>query len=353
MSKKKKVIFFVNYYAGGAEKMTLNIASFLDDTTYEKIFYIVGKDLGLISKFIPKTSTIKFIKVKSYKDFLIFKIFKVIKNEKPDFVFSSLMPINWRVCMVGAFFYRVKIIIRINNYLYTQSLIQKIRLFLAYRFAKTIIVQTDEMNNEHITTLKLNKNKVVTLANPINKKAIDKKIAVSNCSPFPESTINYVFVGRIDPVKGIDVLLQSFSKILSTQLNAHLYILGDTEGIFEPYYLELLELAQRLKIQSKVFFMGFQDNPYKFMKYADCLVLPSKNEGLPNVILEALYLGTPVAATASIPVISRIINNGVEGFVVPVDDYDALADAMLSSVKLGRVVCEYTSATKQDFRNLF
>lgn len=59
-----------------------------------------------------------------------------------------------------------------------------------------------------------------------------------------------------------------------------------------------------------VFCVGFKNNPYVYMKHADCFVLSSRNEGLPNVMIEALYLGTPVAAYKCIPVIERIVDEG-------------------------------------------
>lgn len=349
---KKKVIFFVNSYAGGAEKMTLNIAGFLDSNKYEIVFYIIGKDLGLIEQFIPKNNRINFIRVNSYKDFLIFKLIKVLFNEKPDFAFASLMPINWRLCFASALFPKLKIIIRSNNYLYTQSIIQKTRLYLAYKFTSFLIVQTSEMLEEHLKVLKLSRKKVLALANPVNKYVIEKKIANTE-SPYPKETINYVFVGRLQVVKGLDVLLKSFSLVLKRQPNSNLYIIGDNKGIFKEYYEGLIDLAKELNILKRIVFVGFTDNPYTYIKYCNCLVLPSRNEGLPNVVIESLFLGTPVTVTASIPIIKRIIRNGIDGFVVDVDDINEIANGMIKAVNLGRVVSSYKSVRKEDFQNLF
>jgi glycosyltransferase involved in cell wall biosynthesis len=350
---KHKALFFVNSYSGGAELMTLNIAGFLDPERYEVIFYVIGKDLGRIANFIPADKPSHHIKVKSYKDFLTIKLFTVMLREKPKFVFSSLMPINIRMCFASILLPRIKVIVRANNYLHTQSILQKLRLFLAYKFANKLIVQTDEMNTEHVNILRLNRDKIITLANPVNIEKIEKKLTEVT-SPFKTSYVNYVFVGRISKVKGLDILISAFQQVIAEQPKSILHIIGDIEGIFTPYHLELIELASSLGIQSSnLIFHGFSMNPYMYMKYADSFILPSRNEGLPNVIVESLYLGTPVVATNSVPVINRLVNNKIDGYVVDVDDIDALAKAMILAVKLGRVETSYKPATKNDFQRVF
>jgi glycosyltransferase involved in cell wall biosynthesis len=292
------------------------------------------------------------IQIQNYKDHLTRKLVKVMREEQPDYVFASLMPINIRVAFASALFPKIKVILRSNNYLYTLSFLQKARMYLAYRFLDHLIVQTDEMRDEHIKVLHLNEDKVVTLANPINIDQIRKKLEGAT-SPFEGSATNYVYVGRIDRIKGLDVLLKSFARLLVDEPDSLLYIVGQTDGVFKDFFAELTVLLAELKIGKNIIFTGFKDNPYQYMKFADCLVLPSRNEGLPNVVIESLYLNTPVAVTNSIPVIKRIVQEGVNGFVVEVDDVEGLAEAMKSASKLGRVQSTYTSATKEDFQRLF
>lgn len=349
---KQKVLFFINSYAGGAEKMSLNISSFLCNEEFDVKYCIVGKDEGLIKKFIPEGRNVSLIKVKSFTDFLLFKLIKILLKEKPAIVFTSLMPLNWRLCLASVFSPKTKVIIRINNYLYTQSLVQKIRLFIAYQFANKLIVQTDEMKEEHIEILKIKPSKIITLANPVNTEVIDKKI-YNGINPFNKDKINYVFVGRIHKVKGLDTLISSFAIVLKQHKNAMLHIVGETGGIFQDYYHALIKQISDLGISSNINFAGFSNNPYLYMKYANCFVLPSRNEGLPNVIIESMYLGTPVAVTCSVPVIKRIVREGIDGYVVEVDDINSLANAMLKALKLDRVISSYQSASKEDFVRLF
>lgn len=80
----------------------------------------------------------------------------VIKREKPDVVYGAGMPVNWRL-IIASFFLKCKVILRNENYLYTQSFTQKLRLALTYPFADYIIAQTDEMRDGLIKGLHLSK----------------------------------------------------------------------------------------------------------------------------------------------------------------------------------------------------
>ena len=88
------------------------------------------------------------------------------------------------------------------------------------------------------------------------------------------------------------------------------------------------------------------------MKNADCFVLASRSEGLPNALIEAQYIGTPAAACTCIPVIERIVENGKNGFLADVEDYEGLAQAMMNASKLGRIKSTYKPSSFNEFVEL-
>lgn len=349
---KIKTFFFLQSGCGGAERMTIYIASCLDASQYDICFYIVGKNKGKIEQFIPSRMKRELVQVESYRDYLTFKLVKIINNEKPDIVFSSVFPINYRLCLAASMFPKTRVILRNDNYLFTQTFTQKARIFLAYRFADHLIAQTDEMADELINQLFLKANIVTVCSNPINKVAVDDKVADA-VSLFDETLTNYVYVGRIAAVKGVDTLIKAFKLVAANDENARLFLIGDISGIYEDYHRYLLNIVKEENLNGYVTFVGFSNNPYVYMRYASCFVLASRNEGLPNVLIEALYLGTPVAATTCIPVIERIVQNGINGYLVNVDDSNALALAMENACKLGRVKSTYKSAMPADFQAIF
>lgn len=95
--------------------------------------------------------------------------------------------------------------------------------------------------------------------------------------------------GRLSRQKGHWHLLRAFRAVGRTNPNAHLVICGT--GPLTP---DLMRLCRRLQIEDKVTWTGFLPNPLPLMATADLLVLPSLWEGFPNVLLEAMALGTPV-----------------------------------------------------------
>jgi len=100
-----------------------------------------------------------------------------------------------------------------------------------------------------------------------------------------------VAIGRLGSEKGFDRLIRAFSFLLAKKPNARLWILG--KGELEN---NLKELINSLGLIEKVFLIGFQKNPFLWLRHADLFVLSSRFEGLPNALLEALACGCSVVA---------------------------------------------------------
>ena len=352
MHKKRKVCFFLQSEVGGAERISVLFGKSLDCNKFNVTFCLLERMSGSTSirDFIPQGYTIRSIPdSRGFK--LIQSLWKVLQDEKPDIVFSSMMYINTKLLALKWMFPKCRFIVRNNNYLYTHSRFQELIIRLTYWRADYVIAQTDEMAEELIKRVKLQKEKVRVLQNPIDIETIKAKLRAGN--PYPESDlIKYVATGRFDYVKGFDILVKAFKIVVEHQPNATLYILGNTGDICANYYATVTHLIEELKLNDYVHCIGFQNNPYVYMKYADCFVLSSRNEGLPNVLIEALYLGTPAAATTCIPVISRIVENGINGYLAEPENVYSLADAMLKASTLRRISSSYTSASIKSFSKL-
>ena len=129
--------------------------------------------------------------------------------------------------------------------------------------------------------------------------------------PSPRGTpLNLVAVGRLEPVKGLGYLLEALAHPrLRDRIRLHL--VGDG-----PEEAALRAQAQALGLSDRVHFHGFQAEAQRFIAQADLLVLPSLHEGVPYVLLEALWLGTPVLASA-VGGIPEVVRHRREAWLVP------------------------------------
>lgn len=142
----------------------------------------------------------------------------------------------------------------------------------------------------------------------------------------PGSIPRILAAGRLKKQKDFANLLYAFSYLLQER-TAHLVIIG--EG---PERRALQTLAARLGINEHFDLPGFRDNPYAFMRAADVFVLSSRFEGAPNVLVEAMSLGTPVVATDCPSGPREILGESGAGHLVPVGDPRALAAAISSAL---------------------
>lgn len=130
-------------------------------------------------------------------------------------------------------------------------------------------------------------------------------------------------VGRLDNQKGFDLLLRAFALSALAERGVRLTILGDG-----PQRLALKVLADELSIAQAVAMPGGVQNPEAWMARATVYVLPSRYEGFPNALLEAMAMGCPVIATDCDSGPREIIRQGENGLLVPVEDVEALSDAL-------------------------
>lgn len=134
-------------------------------------------------------------------------------------------------------------------------------------------------------------------------------------------------VGTLKSVKRHDLLLDAFARIAPTT-DATLCILGEGQE-----RVELEAQVRKLGLQGRVLVPGYASDPTPWYAHADLFVLSSDYEGFGNVIVEALEHGVPVVSTDCPSGPREILEDGKYGTLVPVGDADALAQAMLASLR--------------------
>lgn len=162
----------------------------------------------------------------------------------------------------------------------------------------------------------------------------------------PLGKINIIFVGRLDPVKNIDVLIRAM-QALSSQLNVQLLILGDG-----PQRNFLEQLTRDLHLSHCVRFIGSQRNVEQWLTLADVFVLPSKWEGLGISALEAMAAGVPIVASRTTGLVD-IIQDGKTGLLVTPGDVEGLSAAVSRLINTPDLACRLARAAREHVRRNF
>ena len=118
-------------------------------------------------------------------------------------------------------------------------------------------------------------------------------------------------VGRLTAIKGQDVLIRAIAALKQTGEEALLVLLGEGERRGE-----LEELAKRLKVSENICFLGWRPDVAAVMASFDILCLPSLNEGMGKVIVEAMAMGRPVVASR-VGGLTTTISDGETGYLIP------------------------------------
>lgn len=326
----KKIVFASqNLNPGGAERVMCTVLRAMDPNTFETHLILVS-GAGPLSFLIPKhVRTLALGIANTRKAF--FSFVRAMRRIRPDVVYAPSSRIAILVLAARLFSPKYKVVARYSSM--PAHAIQKgnlcgWRLYLTrfiYRFADAVIAQTEEMADELTFYFRIQKQRIHCIPNPIDVTYIEECLADA-VSPFDNESINVVAVGRLHPLKGFDVLIEAIALARAEEPRLSLHILG---GDHEGNRTRLEQRAEALGVKDRVHFHGFTENPYPYYKFCDLFVLSSRYEAMPNVLLESLFLGKPVVVTRCVPVVERLVLEGINGFKVDVDNVQQMSRAIL------------------------
>ena len=154
----------------------------------------------------------------------------------------------------------------------------------------------------------------------VNRSNTRKEAGVTN------SDLYLLSVGRLVYQKGHEFLIHAMPNVLRQYPNTKVGICGD--GILRP---QLEEKILKLDLSNSVELLGQWDDVSRFLAIADVFILPSRWEGLPIALLEAMSVGLPVIATR-VEGVEEVVEDQVHGLLVPVEDSEALEKAILQLI---------------------
>ncbi len=247
--------------------------------------------------------------------FTIVRLIAIIRRKKIDVLIATkkkdyaLAGIAGRLCGTKTVL-RLGIVRRMRNLCH----------HLVYnRLADGIIVNAAIIKDVLLTSTFMRADRIRVIYNGLDMRQLSKKSrSEDSCArPFP---FLVSAMGRVTELKGFDYLLKGFALFIhrSSAEDAGLVIVGD--GAYLP---SLKELARSLEISDKVIFTGFLENPYPLLAATDVFAMTSRNEGISNALIEAMYLENAVISTVAGGV-KEIISSGENGQLVDYGDVPAL-----------------------------
>jgi glycosyltransferase involved in cell wall biosynthesis len=186
--------------------------------------------------------------------------------------------------------------------------------------AARVVVNSLDLRSALAKFYELPVDHVTAIPNLRDFALLDRR-AIAYEPEWPVAGPRVLAMGRLQPQKGFRELIRAFAQLNNSACSLKIIGAG-------PQRDELVREIATLNLQDRVRLPGAVDNPLPYLRTADLFVLASTHEGLPNVLLEALALGTPVVATDCPTGPRELLEGGRWGRLTPVGDVPALADAM-------------------------
>ena len=337
-------IFLRNLTGGGAERVMLNLACGFAQKGV-KVDLILAKANGKYLDQVPEEiQLVDFDHSNLYGKFKLPtgfqslkslpKLVNYLREKKPKVLLSALHFPN-EVAILAKKLARVstRIVVSEHTNLSVEAkLVEQISSRLApftakllYPFADGIVAvsQGAADNLAHLTGIP--QQKIQVIYNPVITPDLRAKMTESVEHPWfaPGEPPVIIGAGRFVAQKDFATLIRAFAKVRQIR-PARLMMLGSGREAEN-----LKALVKELDIEADVFWVGFVNNPFAYMKQAGVFVMSSVWEGFGNVVVEAMAVGTPVVSTNCPSGPEEILALGKYGELVPVGDSEAMAEAIL------------------------
>jgi glycosyltransferase involved in cell wall biosynthesis len=325
-----KVCFFVHSLSGGgAERVVSRLVRHLDRSRFRPLLILIEKKGVFLEDVPPDVPVLDCGRGEGGGRWGWVRAFAgILKSERPEILVSFLWYAN-AFAVIGRYLSGVpfRLILSERSTVlgsregWLEEAVRRLSIRLLYRSADRIIANSEALRSQFTGHFGFPPQVVRTLYNPLDIDTIiarsgDRSPAVARRT----GRATVVGMGRFTREKGFDVLIRAMSLVRAP---AMLLLLG--EGKEEA---NLRTLAEATGISEQVTFLGFRKNPYPILREATVFVLPSRYEGFPNGLAEAMALGIPCIATRCRTGPDELIRDGVDGVLVPVEDPEAMAAAI-------------------------
>lgn len=322
---KTAVLFCPSTVWGGIEKNVLLRARFLGESGV-RVYVVLLR--GHFAERFEGLENVSVIEVKSrggdFNLFVVANYVRILRQIRPDVVFAALKKDWWLVTLSS----RLAGVDRVVLYLGIARRVKSpVKFFLIFRVMKAMLmVNSDSLRDEMLRYPRFfDQQNVVRVYNgfarpPDNSEAFDFREMFG----LPQETVIVGCAGRFSPMKGFDQLPDILAR-----LPEHVHVVHAGEGEHEQQIRGTIE--QRPE-SGRIHFLGYQKDMHRFFNGIDLFLLCSRNEGMANVLNEAMSHGVPVVSTR-VPGSEELLGHGRYGLIVDIDDVEAMACSIDSLIR--------------------
>ena len=328
----KVALYLPSLRGGGAERVMLTLAKgFLDKGLRVDLVLVAAE--GPYLEQVPQG--VRIIDLRSKRSLASLPgLIRYMRSERPQAMLSTLTHTNilalWARRLARI---QLRLVVRqsenpslgLENLPALRALRYRKILKWSYSWADGIAVVSQGVGEELVKSFKLNRDLVTIVYNPVVTNDLTQKSLMPVAHPWFQNTGLPIVLsaGRLAWEKDFSTLIRAF-KLVRQEIPAKLVILGEGEE-----RQKLTNLIEELDLKEDVDLPGFVLNPYPYMAHSSVFVLSSKYEGLPNVLIQAMAVGTPVIATDCKSGPEEILEKGKYGGLVPVGDHDIMSREIL------------------------
>lgn len=321
---------------GGAERSAVKAANALCVAGHAiSIVVLCGDDLRLENGLDKKIKTYALNARGTSSLLLWWRTRELIKSICPETVVGWSTYANFIAIVATAGFPEIKVVVSERNYLprmlkqesctWIRRMVLSCLVRRLYPFADMVVANSEQS----VRFLRGYVGKGPTffrLPNILDNRQLSSTVTPAPFLPEPpRKLLRVLAVGRLDHQKGFDMLFRALLELPETTGIA-VMVVGSG-----PQFLQLRRLAARLRILTNnpfVYLLPADENIGPYYQWADIVVVPSRFEGFPNVLLEAMACGKATVACNCRTGPREMTMNGKYGLLVPVDDHKALATAV-------------------------
>ncbi len=326
---KKIVCVLRTLGSGGAQKALTFVANSLAEDKNMQVTLIALYKSKFSLTVSPNVQVITGdLKIDAYRDMSgwqrktaqlknLFWLRKQLKTVKPDLMCVFLADLVF-FCTMAKLFMRIPLIASERGTPQKFSRFQRFRYSLGYRWASKVVFQTKTQQDFFCEAIRRNS---CVIENPLIARL---DAGADSAARDASADKSFVVAGALSPIKGFDLAIDAMQKVCAKYPDARLEIFG--KG---PQQAALEAQIRENGLTENVFLRGEVANVFAQCNSA-YFMLTSREEGMPNVLLEAILQGLPsIAADCESGGPRTILDNGRRGILIPREDVDALAEAML------------------------